>query len=47
MVVAAFVGEAGSPFGAREKALLFLFAALPFLLAGGGRYALDALLRRR
>ncbi len=47
MVVAAFIRQAGSPFGERELALLYLAPALLFLLAGGGRYALDAVLRKR
>lgn len=45
MVVAAFISHAGDPFGDREMALLFMFAALFFTMAGGGRYSIDAFLR--
>lgn len=47
MLVAAFVRNAGAPFGDRELALLYGIAALLFLLAGAGRYSLDAQLRRK
>jgi len=45
MAVAAFLQHAGDPFGDRELALLFMFSALFFTMAGGGRYSLDAFLR--
>ena len=44
---AAFRSHAGDPFASKEKALLFMTIAVCFLLTGAGRYALDALLRRR
>lgn len=47
MATAAFIRHAPDPFSGKEKALLFLFVALLFLLAGAGRYSLDALLARR
>ena len=47
MATAAFIRHAPDPFSGKEKALLFLFVALLFLLAGAGRYSLDALLSRR
>jgi putative oxidoreductase len=47
MVVIALLAHAGDPFSAREKAVLFGAIAFLFLLAGAGRYSLDALLRRR
>ena len=47
MFTAAFIGHAGDKFPQREPALLFLFIAVLFLLAGSGRYGVDALLRRR
>lgn len=47
MAVAFFVRHAGDPFADGEKALLFLVGALTLLVAGGGRYAVDAVFRRR
>ncbi|MFN2240048.1 MAG: DoxX family protein [Thermoanaerobaculia bacterium] len=47
MATAALIRHAPDPFSSKEKALLFLFVALLFLLAGAGRYSLDALLARR
>ena len=46
MLVAAFLRE-GPSFGDKEKALLYAAAAVLFVLAGAGRYSLDALIRRR
>ena len=42
---AAFIRHANDPFGGKEKALLFLAIAILFLLAGAGRYSVDALIR--
>lgn len=47
MTVAVLLAHAGDSFGDREKPLLFGMVALTFLIIGGGRYSLDALLRRR
>jgi putative oxidoreductase len=47
MLIVALLGHAGDPFGDREKAVLFGAIALLFLLAGAGRYSLDALIRGR
>lgn len=47
MFVAAFVRNAGAPFGDRELALVYGAVALLFLLAGSGRYSPDAQLRRK
>ena len=47
MFTAAFVAHASDNFARREPALLFLFIALLYLLAGSGRYGVDALLRRK
>ena len=47
MFTAAFLAHARDDFKTREPALLFLFIAVLFLLAGSGRYGVDALLRRR
>lgn len=41
------VAHAGAPFADREKAVLYGVVALFYLLAGAGRYSLDALIRRR
>jgi putative oxidoreductase len=46
-VFVTFAAHAGDPFGDRELGLFFLFAALLFLLAGAGRYSVDAALRGR
>ena len=48
MLIAAFLGERGNPFGDREPALLFAAIAIYFVLAGPGRYSVDGwLLARR
>jgi putative oxidoreductase len=47
MLVAAFIRQAGDPFGERELALLFGAVAALFIFAGSGRFGLDALLLRR
>ncbi len=47
MAVAAFIRQAGDPFGERELALLYGTAAVMLLLTGAGRYAIDARLRGR
>ncbi|MFN2385970.1 MAG: DoxX family protein [Thermoanaerobaculia bacterium] len=46
MLVAAVLRHAADPFVAKEKALLFAAVALFFLLAGAGRFSLDAMIRR-
>ena len=46
MFVAAFIRQAGDPFPEIEKALLFLAAMILFLLAGPGRYSVDATIAR-
>lgn len=45
MAVAAFIRQAGSPFGERELALLYGTAAVMLLLTGAGRYSIDRPLR--
>lgn len=45
MGTAAFVRHAPDPFSGKEKALLFGIVALLFVLAGAGRYSIDAMLR--
>jgi putative oxidoreductase len=47
MATAAFMAHARDNFSTREPALVFLCIALLFLIAGSGRYGVDALLRRR
>jgi putative oxidoreductase len=47
MTVAAFVAHAGDPFQKRELALFYSIAAVTLLLAGAGRYSLDALIARK
>jgi putative oxidoreductase len=46
-VIVVLLAHAGDPFGDRELPLFFLVTALLYLLAGGGRYSVDALLRGR
>lgn len=47
MAVAAFIRHAPDPYNVMEKALLYGFVALAFLLIGSGRYGLDAMIRGR
>lgn len=45
MATAGFIRHAPDPFSGKEKALLFGAVALLFLLAGAGRYSVDAMMR--
>lgn len=47
MFTAVFIRQAGDPFGERELALLYGAWAVFMLLAGAGRYSVDARLRGR
>lgn len=47
MAVAFFVRHGADPFASAEKSLLFLICALALLAAGSGKYAVDAVFRRR
>jgi putative oxidoreductase len=47
MATAAFMAHASDNFARREPSLLFLFIAVLYLVAGSGRYGVDALLRRK
>lgn len=44
MTVVVLLGHAGDPFGHREKGVLFGAIAILYLLAGAGRYSLDAVI---
>lgn len=46
MLVAAFWSHGGDPFGRQEKALLFAAISLLFVLKGGGKWSLDAVILR-
>ncbi len=45
MLVAVFVVHAGDPWAKRELALLYAFPFLTLLLAGGGRFALEQVVK--
>lgn len=47
MAVAVLVRHGGQAFAERELAVLYGVAAVALLLAGGGRFALDSVIRRR
>lgn len=47
MCVAVFIVHADDPFMKQEFGLLYLFAYLTLLLAGPGRFSLDALIRKK
>jgi putative oxidoreductase len=47
MCVAGFVALRGQPFNARELAFAYLSVAVMFLLVGGGRYSVDAMIEPR
>jgi putative oxidoreductase len=47
MLGAAFVAHGGDPFSKKESALAYALAALVVLVAGPGRYSLDARLEKR
>jgi putative oxidoreductase len=46
MSVAAFLQHANDPYQIKELALLFLSVAILFVCAGGGRFAVDRLIRK-
>jgi putative oxidoreductase len=46
MAVAAFIRQAGDPFGEIELALAYLVVAIAFVLTGAGRYSIDTLISR-
>ena len=47
MFTAAFVNHAGDPFGAAEKAYLYLAVGLLFAVLGSGRFGVDSAIRRK
>jgi putative oxidoreductase len=47
MLVAALIAHAGDAFGKKELPLLYLLIYTVLLLAGGGKYSVDALLNKR
>ena len=47
MAVAVFVAHKGAAFSVQELAWLYLVPALFFLLKGGGKWSLDALISKR
>ncbi len=47
MFVAGFINHANDPYGAAEKAFLYLALALLYLVLGAGRFSLDSLFRRK
>lgn len=46
MVVAAFVAHGSDPFSKKELALFYLVSMIVFMCTGGGRFSLDALVRK-
>jgi len=47
MAVAAFIRHADDPFGKKELALTYLVILIVFMIVGGGRFAIDAIIKRR
>ena len=47
MAVAALITHAADPFGRKEKALLYLFIAVMYMLVGAGRYSIDGFIKRQ
>lgn len=45
MAVAAFIQHGADPFGTKEKALLYLVGYIVLVIAGSGKYSLDAKLK--
>ena len=47
MATAGFLRHAPDPYGRKELAFLYLAVAILYVLAGAGRYSIDAMLRKR
>ena len=47
MVVAAFIVHSADPLGVKEPSLMYLFGYITLFLLGSGKYAVDAILKKR
>lgn len=47
MVVAAFIVHSTDPLGTKEPSLMYLFGYITLFLLGSGKYAVDAILKKR
>ena len=47
MLVAIFIRHGDDPFASKEKAILYFFIFLFYLIAGSGKFGLDRIVRRR
>lgn len=47
MGVAGLIAHADDPFGRKEKAFLYLFIVILYILLGGGRYAIDRIIKAK
>ena len=47
MGVAGLITHAADPYGRKEKAFLYMFIAIVYLLVGAGRYAVDGFIKRQ
>jgi len=47
MVVAVFIRHAADPFQRKELAVIYLAMMIFFVLAGGGRWSVDSILKRK
>lgn len=47
MAVAGLITHAADPFGRKEKAFMYLFIAILYMLVGAGRYAIDGFIKRQ
>lgn len=46
MLVAAFVAHGADPFGTKELSLMYFFMTLIFMIRGGGKLSVDALINK-
>ena len=47
MLVAGMIAHAADPFAKKEKALLFLFISIFYMIVGAGRYSIDGMIKRQ